>query len=130
MPDSVGENNTYLNVGDKVLEYNDLSTILEKRNSHTLSGSLNVGAGSELSGEGKTSIASLNGSASISYSGSCNLVTQRLVNLRGRYVDAISAGKDEVNLHINTGGKFVDKGIKIKLPKWNYTAQEGANIFL
>ena len=129
LPDSVGENNTYLNVGDKVLEYNDLSTILEKRNSHTLSGSLNVGAGSELSGEGKTSIASLNGSASISYSGSCNLVTQRLVNLRGRYVDAISAGKDEVNLHINTGGKFVDKGIKIKLPKWNYTAQEGANIF-
>ncbi|UTC61768.1 hypothetical protein E4O05_09520 [Treponema sp. OMZ 787] len=129
LPDSIGENNTYLNVGDRVIEYNGLNTNLEKRDSYTLSGSFNIGAGSELSGEGKTAIASLNASASISYSGSYNLVTQRLVNLRSGYVDAISAGKDEAYLHLNTGGKFVDKRIKIKLPKWNYTTQEGANIF-
>ena len=129
LPDSINADAAYLNTGDSINRVSGFVCPLEKRKTYSTSGSLNAGDGKELSEDGATDKVSLNISAGITYSGSLNKTVQRFVNLRGFLTDSIAGEKDEVQLAVNTGRKFSDKKLKIKLPEWDISSQNKADLF-
>ena len=127
LPDSINIDAAYLNTGDSVNRISGFVCPLEKRKTYSIASSVN--AGGDLAAEAKMQRISVNASGAIGYSGSYNETVQRFINLRGSLTDSIAGEKDEVVLAINTGNKFSDKKLKVKLPEWDISLQNKTNLF-
>ena len=136
LPDSVRNEGSYLNCGDKVCFVGDniLKVNLGKTETHTVSGVLNLSTSlsNTYANEG---VKNRYGIGQI-YRVHCHIREviptrkRQFVNLRGYLPDMMSLSNknNAAVITVNTGGK-IEKEMTINLPEWDLSSEDKAKLF-